>query len=81
MKNINTFAEKTAKRTPKPFWVMVGKEIADHIRSWRFVVLLLIIVLTFWGATAVAMSNIGEVVAKVKDTDHLFLYLKLLPFG
>ncbi|WP_020531291.1 ABC transporter permease [Flexithrix dorotheae] len=82
MKNIvNTFTEKPSgplQSYRSPFWIMVGKEIADHIRSWRFIVLLGLVVLTFWGATAVAMNNIREAVAKVKDTDHLFLYLKLL---
>ncbi|GGF39862.1 ABC transporter permease [Echinicola rosea] len=57
---------------------MVRKEIADHLRSWRFIVLLGLIVLTFWGTTAVAITNLREVVAKAKDIDDLFLYLKLL---
>ncbi len=61
-----------------PFGIMVRKEFADHIRSWRFIVLLFLVVLTFWGATTVAMSNIREAVVKVKNTDQLFLYLKLL---
>ncbi|MCH5687621.1 hypothetical protein LWM68_27160 [Niabella sp. W65] len=29
------------------FWVMVSKEMADHIHSWRFIVLFVLIVLTF----------------------------------
>jgi ABC-2 type transport system permease protein len=37
-----------------------------------------LVVLTFWGATAVAMNNIKATVAKVKDLETLFLYLKLL---
>ncbi|WP_215224638.1 ABC transporter permease [Echinicola shivajiensis] len=61
-----------------PFWVIVRKEVAGHIRSWRFIILLALILLTFWGATAVAMANLREVVAKVKDADQLFIYLKLL---
>jgi ABC-2 type transport system permease protein len=61
-----------------PFWVMVRKEISGHIRSWRFLVLLLLILLTFWGSISVAMSNIREVVSNAKDPDRLFLYLKLL---
>ncbi|QDH81315.1 ABC transporter permease [Echinicola soli] len=66
------------ERWPSPFWTMVGKEIADHLRSWRFIVLLVLIVLTYWGTTAVAMANLREVVSKAKDSDQLFLYLKLL---
>jgi|TARA_R110002096_G_scaffold210493_2_gene397831 ABC-2 type transport system permease protein len=61
-----------------PFWILVRKEVAGHIRSWRFIILLVLIVLTFWGATAVAMNNIKDTVAKVKDMESLFLYLKIL---
>ncbi|WP_339926050.1 ABC transporter permease subunit [uncultured Cyclobacterium sp.] len=61
-----------------PFWILVRKEISGHIRSWRFIILLVLVLLTFWGATAVAMNNIRDAVAKVKDLDSLFLYLKIL---
>lgn len=60
------------------FWVMVRKEIAGHIRSWKFIVLLLLILLTYWGALLVSMSNLRSIVASVRDPDALFLYLKLL---
>ncbi|SHN14440.1 ABC-2 type transport system permease protein [Cyclobacterium lianum] len=63
---------------PHPFWVMVRKEIADHIRSWRFLVLLVLVVLTFWGTTSVSMANLRQVVGNANDPDSLFLYLKLL---
>lgn len=66
------------EKQQNPFWILVKKEIAGHIRSWRFIILLVLIVLTFWGATAVAMNNIKDTVAKVKDLETLFLYLKLL---
>ncbi|AGA80711.1 ABC transporter permease [Echinicola vietnamensis] len=70
--------EQGAGRWHSPFWTMVGKEVADHLRSWRFIVLLVLIALTFWGTTAVAMGHLREVVTKAKDTGQLFLYLKLL---
>src|SRR5690606_29245192 len=54
------------------------KEVAGHIRSWRFIVLLILVALTFWGAMYVSMSNIRTVVSNVNDPDRLFLYLKLL---
>ncbi|WP_339904076.1 ABC transporter permease subunit [uncultured Cyclobacterium sp.] len=66
------------EKQQNPFWILVKKEIAGHIRSWRFIILLVLVVLTFWGATAVAMNNIKDTVAKVKDLETLFLYLKLL---
>src|ERR1700750_1866494 len=61
-----------------PFWVMVRKEIGGHIRSWRFIVLLILIALTFWGAMYVSLSNIRAAVVSINDPDQLFLYLKLL---
>ncbi len=81
MIRLETFIGNYLKRrenVSSPFWIMVRKEISDQIRSWRFIVLLSLIVLTFLGATLVAMGNIREVVSEVKDTDNLFLYLKLL---
>ncbi|RNI33845.1 ABC transporter permease [Hanamia caeni] len=61
-----------------PFSVMIRKEVADHVRSWRFIILVVLIVLTFLGAMYVSMSHIRLVVANEKDPDHLFIYLKLL---
>ncbi|MFT4153713.1 ABC transporter permease [Parafilimonas sp.] len=61
-----------------PFRVMVYKEIADNIRSWRFLVLLLLVALTFFASMYVSLNNIKTAIANVKDPDHLFLYLKLL---
>ncbi|MGN6213448.1 MAG: ABC transporter permease [Parafilimonas sp.] len=78
----NPFFKKISSNQPhtaiNPFRVMVHKEIADHIRSWRFTVLLALIVLTFLGSMYVSLSNIATAVANAKDPDHLFLYLKLL---
>lgn len=78
---INALDNNASVRDEKqqnPFWILVRKEIAGHIRSWRFIILLVLVVLTFWGATAVAMNNIKATVAKVKDLETHFLYLKLL---
>ncbi|SFP69744.1 ABC transporter permease [Parafilimonas terrae] len=78
----NPFFKKASSSQPyttaNPFRVMVHKEIADNIRSWRFTVLLALIVLTFFGSMYVSLSNIATAVANVKDPGHLFLYLKLL---
>ena len=61
-----------------PFWVMVRKEIAGQIRSWKFIILLILVLLTFWGSMLVSMSNLRSIVSSVKDPDSLFLYLKIL---
>ncbi|MEJ2883593.1 ABC transporter permease [Pedobacter sp. GR22-6] len=61
-----------------PFRVMMRKEMADHIRSWRFIVLLSLILLTFTASMYVSLSNIKSATANTEDPDHVFLYLKLL---
>jgi len=33
-----------------PFFVMVRKEVADQVRSWRFIILAALILLTFLGS-------------------------------
>lgn len=59
-----------------PFWVIVRKEISDHVRSWRFIILVLIIALTCMGSLYTALTNIGTVI-KPGDPDGSFLFLKL----
>jgi ABC-2 type transport system permease protein len=77
-KNIKNSWFAAGASIPGPFAVMVRKEIADHIRSWRFIVLLALIVLTFIGTMYISLSNLKAAVANQNDPDHLFLYLKLL---
>ena len=43
-----------------PFWVIVHKEVSDHVRSWRFLILIGIIALTCMGSLYTALTNIGE---------------------
>jgi len=59
-----------------PFWVIVHKEIADHVHSLRFIILISIIVLTCMGALYTALTNIGAAI-KPNDPDGSFLFLKL----
>ncbi|MNJ95644.1 ABC-2 family transporter protein [compost metagenome] len=61
-----------------PFSVMVHKEMADHIRSWRFIVLIGLIILTFVASMYVSLSNIRSAMGNANDPDRSFLYLKLL---
>lgn len=67
-----------APAATSPFWVMVRKETGDHIRSWRFIVMLSLILLTFFGSLYVSVGNIAKAVTNIKDPDHNFVYLKLL---
>ena len=62
--------------TNHPFWVIVNKEIADYVRSWRFIILIAIIALTCMGSLYTALSNIREAI-KPNDPDSALLLLKL----
>ena len=59
-----------------PFWVIVHKEISDHVKSWRFLILIGIIALTCMGSLYTALTNIGAAI-KPDDPDSSFLFLKL----
>lgn len=69
---------KGSRGASAPFGVMVAKEVADHIRSWRFIILLALVILTFFGALYVSLSNIKGAVSNAQDPESMFLYLKLL---
>lgn len=84
MKSLAVFSKgilptnKPASDPASAFQVMVAKEVADHMRSWRFIVLLALVVFTFLGALYVSVNNIKSAVSNVQDPDSMFLYLKLL---
>lgn len=61
-----------------PIHVLINKEVASQIRSWRFIVLILLIVLTFVASLYVSAGNLKSVVGNMQDPDQTFLYLKLL---
>ena len=75
MKSLNSLFNSTPS---SPFGVMMRKEMADHIRSRRFIVLIALIFLTFMASIYVSLSNIKSATSDFKDPDHAFLYLKLL---
>jgi ABC-2 type transport system permease protein len=59
-----------------PFAVIVRKEISDHVKSWRFIILIALIALTCMGSLYTALTNIGAAI-KPGDPDGSFLFLKL----
>ncbi|HEX7366061.1 MAG TPA: ABC transporter permease subunit [Pelobium sp.] len=73
--NQNSVAKSNNKNS---FWIMVSKEIADHIHSWRFVVLIALVILTFIASLYASVGNLSATLANTNDPDHNFLYLKLL---
>ncbi|WP_421616939.1 ABC transporter permease [Brevibacillus sp. TJ4] len=63
-------------RQSHPFWVIVQKEVADHLHSWRFHILLLLLVLTCFGSLYTAMMSIRDAVPS-NDSLNSHLFLKL----
>ena len=59
-----------------PFLVILNKEISDHVRSWRFIILIAIIALTCLASMFTALTNIGKAV-KPGDQEGTFFFLKL----
>lgn len=59
-----------------PFRVILVKEISDHVRSWRFIILIIIIALTCLGSMYTALTNIGSAM-KANDPEGSFFFLKL----
>jgi len=77
MKGLFSADSKSAKAV-SPFTVMVQKEVADQVHSWRFIILAGLILFTFFGSMYVSMANISKAISNYRDPDRLFLYLKLL---
>lgn len=59
-----------------PFMVILNKEISDHVRSWRFIILFAIIALTCLGSMYTGLTNIGKAI-KSNDPEGTFFFLKL----
>lgn len=73
------FSSKTkAKEINTPLQALVRKEISEHIRSWRFIVLLILIVLTFIASMYSSLSNIKSSFTVSENPNESFFYLKLL---
>ncbi|WP_374164548.1 hypothetical protein [Arcticibacter sp. MXS-1] len=62
-----------AHSAPHPFRVMVNKEIRDHVRSWRFLILLFLILLTCMGSLYTSVTNLSKSI-KPNDPQADFLF-------
>lgn len=72
-----TREESTPVRNPiNPFWIIVRKEISDHVTSWRFNILVILLAMTCLGSLYTALSNLATAV-KSDDPDSAFLFVKL----
>ena len=63
-------------KAEQPFWVIVNKEIWDHVCSWRFIILLVIITLTCMGALYTSLTSMREAI-KSGNAEDTFFFLKL----
>jgi len=59
-----------------PFRAMVQKEISDHVRSWRFLILIAIIALTCIGSMYSALTNLSKTTTG-EGAEGAFLFLRL----
>lgn len=74
---MNNIALKNRKsKILNPFWVIVNKEISDTVRSWRFIILLALILLTCMGSLYTALHNFSSAV-KASSPEDSFFFLKL----
>lgn len=64
------------KRQPSPFWIIVQKEFGDHMRSWRFTILIAIVTLACIGSIYAAVTAIQAGVQS-QQTDTSFLFLQM----
>lgn len=60
----------------RPFWVMVNKEIVDYVRSWKFIILVALILLTTVASIFTILSVIRDNASFI-DSDNSFLFLNL----
>ena len=67
---------KIMNKVNHSFWVIVNKEISDYVKSWRFIIVIIIIALTCLGSLYTALTNISAAI-KPNDPDGTFLFLKL----
>lgn len=68
-------ASKGHSSAAHPFWVIVHKEIGDHIRSWRVVILLSLMILTCIGSLYAALDEVRSIARSEADASFLFLKL------
>lgn len=69
--------EKRMQAISHPFWVIVQKEVSDHVRSWRFNVLLFLILLTCFGSLYTSITSLVKETPKANSEDDPFFFLKL----
>lgn len=73
---MRAYQERKAQQVLHPFWVVVQKEVSDHVKSWRFIILLSIIALTCLGALYTSTMTIRQSL-ELEELYEGFFFLKL----
>lgn len=68
--------KQNEKHVKHPFWVMVTKEVSDHVSSWRFIILIAIIALTCLGSMYASLAQFTKA-TKGADAEGAFFFLRL----
>lgn len=74
--NRTSAVQTAAVSTLNPFWVIVSKEISDSVKSWRFIIMISLLVLTCLGSLYTALDNFA-VAIKPNEPEGSFFFLKL----
>ncbi len=61
---------------PSPFSVLLQKEISDQVRSWRFIILISLVILTSLGSLYASLGSFARLV-KPSDAEGAFFFLRL----
>lgn len=82
LQRTGTRDKSDAGRVASPFWVIVQKEFGDHIRSWRFTILLALITLACIGSIYTAVTSIlNGALDSSNSSEHLFLKMFTISDG
>ncbi|HEY5749783.1 MAG TPA: ABC transporter permease [Chryseolinea sp.] len=60
------------RRKIRPFFVIVRKEITDHLRSWRFIVLAILTILTCFASLYTGLKGMAQPVRETAIEDDFF---------
>ncbi len=67
---------KLVTKPLNPFWVIVRKEISNSIRSWKFLIMLALVLLTCMGSLYTALGDFSSAI-KGGSAEDDFFFLKL----
>ncbi|SES99061.1 ABC-2 type transport system permease protein [Salinibacillus kushneri] len=77
IKNKERWYKKAQQFVNSSLWILTRKEITDHIKSYRFNILMVIILLTCVASLYTAFSSIRDVASNLENNQSLFLYLRV----